>query len=144
VDNADTLNFAGLRVLVVDDDVDNCEVLAAILEHNGASVSTAQTAAHALKFFQREHPHVLISDIGLPDEDGFALLRRVRSLPPSRGGNIPAIALTGYERGDTRDSEDGCDFQDRLIKPVGVGQLLDAVSRLCANLPTETSHNAPA
>src|SRR5271155_6109011 len=89
----------GARVLVVDDDADTREVLTAVLELSGALVSTAESAAEAMRAFERDPPRLLISDIGLPDEDGFSLLRRVRALPASRGGTIPAIALTGYDEG---------------------------------------------
>ena len=90
----------GTRVLVVDDDADNREMLALLLEHSGAVVVTADCAAEALRVLESEPEHersqVLISDIGLPGEDGFSLLRKVRTLTRSRGGDIPAIALTGY------------------------------------------------
>jgi CheY-like chemotaxis protein len=129
-------NLSGFRVLVVDDDADNCDVLAAILEHNGAHVVTAQSAADALSVFEKECPHILISDIGLPDEDGFALLRKVRLLPASRGGNVPAIALTGYSQLDDRYTSTSHGFQAQLIKPIAIESMLATVSRVLAR-PTE-------
>jgi CheY-like chemotaxis protein len=111
--------------------------LAAILEHNGARVVTAQSAADALSLFEKECPHVLISDIGLPDEDGFALLRRVRLLPASRGGNVPAIALTGYSQLEERHAVDEShSFQAQLTKPIAIENILAAVSRVLER-PTE-------
>ncbi len=118
----------GIRVLVVDDDADNCDVLAAMLAHSGADVVTAQSATEALSAFEKQIPHVLVSDIGLPGEDGFALLRRVRALPASRGGNVPAIALTGYSHLERLDG-DPHGFQAQLTKPVDVDKMLAALSR---------------
>jgi CheY-like chemotaxis protein len=133
-------NLAGLCVLVVDDDADNCDVLAAILEHNGAHVVTAQSAADAWRLFEKECPNILISDIGLPDEDGFALLRKVRSLPASRGGNVPAIALTGYSHLEDRYASANANashsFQAQLTKPIAIESILATVSRVLAS-PTE-------
>ena len=118
----------GRHVLIVDDDADNREMLAMTLEHCGARVTTAGSAAEALCRLEEERPHVLISDIGLPDEDGFSLLRKVRALPDSRGGNTPAIALTGRERhGDAALTDGG--FQVHLTKPVTPEQMLTAIAR---------------
>jgi len=77
----DPPHLQGIRVLVVDDDADNREMLTLMLEHGGAIVSTADSADEALKGLETERPQVLISDIGLPGEDGFSLLRRVRATP---------------------------------------------------------------
>jgi CheY-like chemotaxis protein len=125
----DSSALRGIRVLVVDDDADNCEVLAAMLEHCGAHVVTAQSAAEALSAFEIQVPHVLVSDIGLPGEDGFALLRRVRALAPSRGGNVPAIALTGYSHFERVD-DDAHGFQAQLTKPIDGDQMLAVISRV--------------
>jgi|SRR5580692_11196606 CheY-like chemotaxis protein len=127
--DTDSSDLRGIRVLVVDDDADNCEVLAAMLEHNGAHVVTAQSAAEAFSAFEKEVPHVLVSDIGLPGEDGFALLRRVRALPSSRGGTVPAIALTGYSHLEPVDG-DVQGFQAHLTKPIDMDKMLAAVSRV--------------
>src|ERR1700685_2172983 len=103
VDVADAMQctaLRGKRVLVVDDDNDNREVLTVILELNGAVVASADSAAEAVKAFEAHPPHLIISDIGLPDEDGFTLLRRLRSLPAGQGQRVPAIAVTGYDQAD--------------------------------------------
>jgi CheY-like chemotaxis protein len=118
-------------VLVVDDDADNREMLAMILEQSGALVATAGSVAEALAVLARERSQVLISDIGLPDEDGYSLLRKVRALPKAGGGHIPAIALTGY--GATRDdrthgTSEG--FQAHLTKPVALDEMLSAIVRV--------------
>jgi len=122
----------GLRdkcVLIVDDDVDTCEMLGIVLERSGARVAFAKSAAEALTTFQQERPHVLLLDLGLPDEDGFTLLRKVRGLPVSEGGAVPAIALTGYSGFEDREQTRRAGFQGHLVKPVGFSDLLDSVAR---------------
>jgi signal transduction histidine kinase/ActR/RegA family two-component response regulator len=117
----------GIRVLIVDDDDDTREILGVMLSEEGASVVPAASAAEAFVQLQAEPPHVLISDIGMPFEDGFSLLRRVRSLPPERGGDIPAIALTAYARREDARAAEDAGFQLHVIKPVRPEQLFDAV-----------------
>ena len=120
----------GVRVLVVDDDADNREMLATILEHSGALVATADSAAEALSAFGRAPPQVLVTDIGLPDEDGFSLLLKVRALPAEHGGDIPAIALTGYGLPDQRSPAGADGFQAHLTKPVAPDEVLAAIARV--------------
>jgi CheY-like chemotaxis protein len=127
----------GMRVLVVDDDADNREMLAMILEHSGAVVATADSAADALRVLEREQFHVLVSDIGLPDEDGYSLLRRVRMLPKGRGGDIPAIALTGYGGHEERAQARAGGFHAHLTKPVALDEMLAAIVRVLRD-PTST------
>ncbi|TMQ16650.1 MAG: PAS domain S-box protein [Deltaproteobacteria bacterium] len=99
----------GVRILVVDDDDDARELIAAVVAAAGAIVKTASGAAEAYDAVQEDPPHVLISDIGMPGEDGYSLMRRVRALPPGRGGDVPAIALTAYARAE--------DFQAAIEGP---------------------------
>jgi CheY-like chemotaxis protein len=120
----------GTRVLVVDDDADNREMLAMVLEHSGAIVTTADSAAEALRVLEREPFQVLISDIGLPDEDGYRLLRRVRMLSNACGGDIPAIALTGYGGHDDRAQARAGGFEAHLTKPVAIDEMLAAIVRV--------------
>lgn len=117
----------GTRVLVVDDDADNREMLAMILEHSGAVVATAASAAEALRVLESAHSQVLISDIGLPDEDGYCLLTKVRALSKARGGDIPAIALSGYGRDEGRGARG---FQAHLTKPVTPEKILATIAHL--------------
>lgn len=119
----------GKRVLVVDDDADTREMLAVILESSGAVVATAESAAAAIASCEAARPDVLISDIGLPGEDGFSLMRRIRALPPSAGGDIPAIALTGYDTDDDRTRARREGFRERLTKPVALDAVVAAVVR---------------
>ena len=92
----------GLRVLVVDDEQDTREMLKAGLGQCGAEVTPAKSAAEALSEMAQHLPDVLISDIGMPDEDGYAFIRKVRALPAEQGGQVPAIALTAYARAEDR------------------------------------------
>ncbi len=117
----------GIRVLLVEDDDDTREILGVILSEEGASVVPAASAGEALVHLQAEPPHVLISDIGMPFEDGYALLRRVRALPPERGGDVPAIALTAYTRREDARAAENAGFQLHVAKPIRPEQLLHAV-----------------
>ena len=122
------------RVLVVDDDPDAVELVHELLTSAGAVVQTALSAMEALQRLAQFNPHVLVTDIGMPDVDGYGLIRRVRSLEPSNGGRTPAIALTAYA---SRDDADRClasGFQSHLAKPVDPEQLVRVVARL-AGIP---------
>jgi PAS domain S-box-containing protein len=129
---ASTRPLRGIRVLIVDDDDDTREILGVMLSEAGASVTPAASAAEALVRLQAEPPHILISDIGMPFEDGYSLLRRIRSLPPERGGDVPAIALTAYARRDDVRAVEEAGFQLHVVKPIRPEQLFDAV-RSCVH-----------
>jgi len=119
-----------LRVLVVDDDDDSLEVLREILEGAGAEVLTAGSVGAALASFDGHPPDVLLSDIGMPGEDGYALIRRVRGLPPERGGRVPAAALTAYTQVEDRAAALSAGYQTWLSKPIEPADLTAAVARL--------------
>jgi PAS domain S-box-containing protein len=125
-----TLNLKGIRVLVVDDEPDARETLQQILEHCDAEVRTAGSAAEALAVLETWQPHVLLSDIGMPGEDGYSLMRRVRELPPERGGRTPAAALTAFARGEDRRRALLAGFQMHVAKPVEVQELAAVVANL--------------
>jgi CheY-like chemotaxis protein len=120
----------GLQVLVVDDDADHREMLAMTLEDCGGRVTAAGSAAEALRAVEREWPAVLVSDIGLPDEDGYRLLEKIRALGLSRGASVQAIALTGRGRHDGSEPAPADGFQVHLTKPVTVEALLEAIARV--------------
>ncbi|HEY0082998.1 MAG TPA: PAS domain S-box protein [Pyrinomonadaceae bacterium] len=120
----------GLRVLVVDDEPDTRELLAAVLQGRGAAITLAGSAAEALTVLERETPHVLVSDIGMPGADGYELIRQVRALPPERGGNIPAAALTAYAREDDRIRALLAGFQIHIPKPVNPAELAAVIATL--------------
>ena len=88
----------------------------------------ASSAAEAYESLQADPPHILISDIGMPEEDGYSLLRRVRALPPHKGGDVPAIALTAYARAEDVRAATEAGFQLHITKPVKPETLLDAIS----------------
>jgi signal transduction histidine kinase len=110
--------LSGLRVLIVDDEPDVCEMLTLILKSHGAEAESVTSGADALDELQKEKRDVLICDIGMPEMDGFSLIRRVRTLPPERGGTIPAAALTAYARDEDRARILASGFQIHMPKPV--------------------------
>lgn len=120
----------GLRVLVVEDDDDTREVLALGLSLYGAEVAAVSCAADALVELEKAIPDVILSDIGLPDEDGFALIRRVRRLSPARGGRVPAVAVTAFTLGDDAEEATRAGFQRHFRKPVETTALFGAVAAL--------------
>jgi PAS domain S-box-containing protein len=120
----------GRRVLIVDDEPDGREGLAVYLSQQGAHVSCAGTAREALAFLRREVPDVLIADIAIPDEDGYALIGRVRSLAPGDGGRVAAIAMTGYGSDDDRAAALLAGFDAHVIKPVDPLELVALILRL--------------
>jgi signal transduction histidine kinase/ActR/RegA family two-component response regulator len=115
-------------VLLVDDDPDTLEFLARILRERGAAVTTASSAMEALDRLEAECPGLLISDIGMPNMDGFELVRRVRSI--HEASELPAIALTAFARSEDRDRALDAGFQVHLPKPVNLAALLAAIERL--------------
>jgi signal transduction histidine kinase/ActR/RegA family two-component response regulator len=120
----------GLKVLVVDDEPDARALVARLLQSRDADVITAGSAAEALELVQKERPDVLVSDIGMPVEDGYSLIRRVRALGPEKGGNVPAIALTAYARAEDRMRAVLAGFQMHVAKPAEGAELLTMVSSL--------------
>jgi len=121
--------FKGVRVLVVDDEADAREVIATILQQSGAETAVAESTKEAIELLRTWKPDVLLSDIGMPIEDGYALIRRVRSFSTAEGGAIPAIALTAYVRGEDRSRILAAGFQAHVGKPVEPITLLTAVAR---------------
>ncbi|MEZ0266515.1 MAG: GAF domain-containing protein [Phycisphaerae bacterium] len=124
------VKIAGMRVLVVDDEPDARALLARVLEGCEARVRTAGSADEALALLAAERPDVLVSDIGMPGEDGYALIRKVRSLGPDRGGAVPAIALTAYARAEDRMRAVLAGFQMHVAKPVEPAELITMVASL--------------
>lgn len=122
--------LTGLVTLLVEDDDDSREIVAMLLSSYGAEVIEARSAAEAMRQLTRSVPDVLVSDIGLPDEDGFSLIRSVRALPPDKGGAVPALALTAFARNvdSERALQEG--FQLHLAKPAAPQELIDTIARL--------------
>jgi PAS domain S-box-containing protein len=122
------LDLSGVRVLVVDDEPDGRELVKRVLDACGATVFTAGTADEALAVLERSHPHVLVSDIGMPHVDGFELLQRIRALGPERGGLVPAIALTAFARAEDRTQALHAGFAVHVSKPVEASELIATVA----------------
>ncbi len=125
-----SLPLEGVRILVVDDEADTREFLTFALEEYGAETIVAASAAEALKALELYHPDVLLSDIGMPEEDGYSLIRKVRSLSLERGGSIKAVALTAYAREEDQQRAISAGFQMHVTKPVEPAELVAAVSSL--------------
>jgi PAS domain S-box-containing protein len=124
------VEIAGVRVLIVDDEPDARALLRRLFEERGAVVGTASSPAEALSMLRAERPDVLISDIGMPGEDGYALIRQVRALSPEDGGRTPAIALTAYARAEDRVKAVVAGFQHHLSKPIEPMELVVLVASL--------------
>ena len=128
LDSAPSLE--GLRVLVVDDEADTRELLRELLARRGSEVTTAESAAAALEEIGRSRPDVLVSDIGMPEEDGYSLIRKVRSSEGQSGARIPAVALTAYARAEDRVRALSAGFQVHVPKPVDPVELIVVVASL--------------
>src|SRR5688572_11978426 len=123
-------SLAGLRVLVVDDEIDARTLLSAMLERCGAEVVAVSSAREGLESVESWKPDVLIADIGMPVEDGYGLIKKVRALPKERGGQTPALALTAYARTEDRVRALSEGYQVHLAKPVDRFELAAVVTSL--------------
>ena len=110
--------LSGVRVLVVDDEHDTREILSVMLTRYGAEIRTAGSAAEAMNVFGQWLPDVLVSDIGMPEEDGYALIKKIRALPPENGADVPAIALTAFASAQDKKIALAAGFQRHIAKPV--------------------------
>jgi CheY-like chemotaxis protein len=124
----------GLHVLVCDDEEDSRLLVTVVLERCGASVTSVSSAQEAMAVLQQSRPDVLISDIGMPGEDGYSLIKRVRSLSAEDGGRIPAAALTAYARVEDRMKALRTGFQIHLPKPVEPAELVTVVANLAGRV----------
>ncbi|HEY0462137.1 MAG TPA: ATP-binding protein [Pyrinomonadaceae bacterium] len=120
----------GIRLLLVEDNEDSREMLTVLFAQFDLQITAVASASEALKAMEENRFDVLISDIGMPDEDGYALIRKVRQLAPEKGGRIPAIALTGYASLQDRDRALTAGYQEHLSKPVDVDELLTLVKNV--------------
>ena len=120
----------GLTILVVDDERDTRELLRAGLGNCGAEVVVAGSAAEASEVMKSYIPDVLISDIGMPGEDGYELMQHLRTLPAERGGKIPAIALTAYARVEDRMQALRAGYHMHVPKPVEIAELVAVAASL--------------
>lgn len=125
--------LAGLNILVVEDDDDIRFFITTVLEADGATIVAVPSAAAARKILPQLQPDVLISDIGMPDEDGYTLIRKIRALKPDMGGKVLAIALTAYSDSENRIRALEAGFQTHVSKPVDPGELVEIVANLFAS-----------
>ncbi|MDZ8055123.1 MAG: MASE1 domain-containing protein [Aulosira sp. ZfuVER01] len=132
-----SLDLAGLRILVVDDDIDTDELLTLMLEDLGASVSAVSSAGEALDLMAKSSFDLLLSDIGMPGIDGYMFIRLIRAMPPEKGGEIPAIALTAYAGEINQKKALTAGFQMHLAKPVELEALLKVTAQVLASSNTE-------
>jgi len=122
--------LGGVRILLVDDDPDSNEVVRAILTGCGADVTVAASAAQAVEALAEFIPDVLVSDIGMPGEDGYGLIRRIRASETQRGRRLPAIALTAYTSVEDRVRLFSAGFQAHVTKPFEPAELIAVVARM--------------
>jgi len=124
------LSLDGLRVLLVDDEAEAREILSTVITRTGAEVKTCKSAGEALSKLVEWKPDVILSDIAMPDEDGYSFINKVRSLPREKGGETPAAALTAYARDVDRRQALAAGYQMHIAKPIGAGQLVTMIARL--------------
>jgi len=119
----------GVRVLVVDDHADARRLVETVLRHCGAQVTLAGSVQEALSILRASYMDVVVSDIGMPDADGYALIRRVRDMEREHGGRMPAVALTAYAGPDDRERALAAGFDCHVTKPITPTELAEAVAR---------------
>ena len=124
--------LAGVKVLVVDDEPDARNLLRRVLENGKAAVTTASSVDDALRHIETAYFHVIVSDIGMPERDGYELIRILRSLPPDKGGKTPAVALTAFARSEDRTRAMLAGFDMHIAKPVEPNELHAVIARLAA------------
>jgi len=125
-------SLANLRVLVVEDEPDARELIVAVLAWRGEVVVSVDSAVEALEEMERQRFDVLVSDIGMPSMDGYALIEKVRRLPAERGGRIPAAALTAYAGVEDERRARAAGYQMHIPKPVEPAELTNVVASLAA------------
>jgi CheY-like chemotaxis protein len=126
----------GIRVLIVEDEPSASEALLVLFQSCGAEARIAGSASEALGVFDLWQPDVLVSDIAMPLEDGYSLIRKIRLRPAAMGGAIPAVALTAYAKIEDRVTILGAGFQMYLSKPADPNELVAVVSSLAKRRPT--------
>ena len=131
------MTLRGLKVLVIEDEPDARELIEAALTLSEADVFTAASAAEGLEILKNRRPDVLISDIGMPEEDGYQFVRAVRGLPVAQGGRTPAIALTACAHSTDRIKALLAGFQRHLSKPVESHELIATVGSLTGRIGNE-------
>ena len=127
---SDIRSLNGLRVLLVDDEPEARQIISTVITRTGAEVKSCASASEALAKVMEWQPDVILSDIAMPDEDGYSFISKVRTLPPESGGDTPAAALTAYARDVDRRQALAAGYQMHIAKPIGAGQLVSMIARL--------------
>lgn len=130
ISSTDLYSLDGLRVLLVDDEPEARQIISTVITRTGAEVSACKSAHEALAKLSEWKPDVILSDIAMPEEDGYSFIRKVRSLPREKGGDIPAAALTAYARDIDRRQALAAGYQMHIAKPIGASQLITMIARL--------------
>jgi CheY-like chemotaxis protein len=120
----------GVHVLLVEDDDDSRKLLGTMLKRYGAKVTATKSAAEALRVFSDDVPDILLSDIGMPDQDGYEFIRKLRALPAEKGGLTPAIALTGYASRKDKERALTAGYQQHIAKPIEQTDMIAAIATL--------------
>jgi len=126
----DTIRLSGVRVLVVDDEADARELIRQVLRDYDADVVTAGSLEEAMVMLKQQRPTVMISDIGMPDQDGYELMRSIRALPAQEGGETPAVALTAFARSEDRTRAMLAGYQVHISKPFEPRELVATLASL--------------
>src|SRR5688500_13217720 len=127
---AESRSLDGLRVLLVDDEPEAREIISTVIGRTGAEVKACISASDALSKLAEWRPDVILSDIAMPEEDGYSFIGKVRSLPREKGGETPAAALTAYARDEDRNQALAAGYQMHIAKPIGASQLVTMVAKL--------------
>jgi signal transduction histidine kinase len=128
--SSDTYSLDGLKVLLVDDEPEARQIISTVITRTGAEVKSCQSAHEALVKLSEWKPDVILSDIAMPEQDGYSFIRQVRSLPRDKGGDTPAAALTAYARDIDRRQALAAGYQMHIAKPIGASQLVTMIARL--------------
>jgi CheY-like chemotaxis protein len=125
-----------VQVLVVEDHTDTREFITMVLQESGAKVTAVSSVSEALQYLEQTSPDVLVSDIGMPTEDGYKLIHKVRNREPDWGTHIPAIALTAYARAEDQSRALDAGFEMHVPKPVEPKELLNIVAQAVGRSPS--------
>ena len=127
---SDDYSLDGLKVLLVDDEPEARQIISTVITRTGAEVKSCKSAHEALVKLSEWKPDVILSDIAMPEQDGYSFIRQVRSLPREKGGDTPAAALTAYARDIDRRQALAAGYQMHIAKPIGASQLVTMIARL--------------
>ena len=128
------VDLSGIKVLVIDDEPDARALIGRVLTNCKAEVMTAASATDALSQLHQFKPNVLVSDIGMPEIDGYQLMREVRKRPPEQGGNTPAVALTAFARSEDRTKAMIAGYTVHVAKPIEPQELVATVANLAGRM----------